>query len=220
MAVSPGLNPNPHVSLPRPHPSWTGPYQVGVQGQSLATSLQESCSQDQDARAGQAQSRHPEPTMGLRAWTPRSSSELGGLALRTSKDILRVCPGPQSSHSLAGKDVEPNGQPLPRDEGPPTPGSATKGPPVRAWPREEGVSRDSCPRVPGGAALNPSLQVWEAWRKGRSHKPLLLAVLSKPPSPQNTGCGGEGAAGERLWAARWHSGPEHTVRGGPGAFLL
>ncbi|XP_053058747.1 oxysterol-binding protein-related protein 5 isoform X5 [Acinonyx jubatus] len=29
-----------------------------------------------------------------------------------------------------GKDLEPNGQPLPRDEGPPTPGSATKGPPV------------------------------------------------------------------------------------------
>ncbi|XP_039091388.1 oxysterol-binding protein-related protein 5 isoform X2 [Hyaena hyaena] len=29
-----------------------------------------------------------------------------------------------------GKDVEPNGQPLPRDEGPPTPGSATKGPPA------------------------------------------------------------------------------------------
>uniref|UniRef100_A0ABI7W5X9 Uncharacterized protein n=1 Tax=Felis catus TaxID=9685 RepID=A0ABI7W5X9_FELCA len=28
-----------------------------------------------------------------------------------------------------GKDLEPNGQPLPRDEGPPTPGSATKGPP-------------------------------------------------------------------------------------------
>ncbi|XP_042814580.1 oxysterol-binding protein-related protein 5 isoform X1 [Panthera tigris] len=29
-----------------------------------------------------------------------------------------------------GKELEPNGQPLPRDEGPPTPGSATKGPPV------------------------------------------------------------------------------------------
>ncbi|XP_004393846.1 PREDICTED: oxysterol-binding protein-related protein 5 isoform X2 [Odobenus rosmarus divergens] len=29
-----------------------------------------------------------------------------------------------------GKDVEPNGPSLPRDEGPPTPGSATKGPPA------------------------------------------------------------------------------------------
>nr|XP_060463534.1 oxysterol-binding protein-related protein 5 isoform X1 [Panthera onca] len=29
-----------------------------------------------------------------------------------------------------GKELEPSGQPLPRDEGPPTPGSATKGPPV------------------------------------------------------------------------------------------
>ena len=39
--------------------------------------------------------------------------------------------------------MEPNGQPLPRDEGPPTPGSATKGPPVRAWPWEEGDSPPS-----------------------------------------------------------------------------
>lgn len=34
--------------------------------------------------------------------------------------------------TLAGKDMEPNGPSLPRDEGPPTPSSATKGPPVRA----------------------------------------------------------------------------------------
>ncbi|OWK17404.1 hypothetical protein Celaphus_00013136, partial [Cervus elaphus hippelaphus] len=31
-----------------------------------------------------------------------------------------------------GKDMEPHGSSPPRDEGPPTPGSATKVPPVRA----------------------------------------------------------------------------------------
>lgn len=93
-----------------------------------------------------------------------------------------VCPprpGPHLGHCLAGKDTEPNGPLPPRDEGPPTPGSATKGPPVRAWlwegsgtrglPREQqkvarGVGGAGAPapaRCPSlcvlrGAALDPA----------------------------------------------------------------
>lgn len=86
-------------------------------------------------------------------------------------------PSTHSRHSLTGKDMEPTSPALPRDEGPPTPGSATKVPPVR------GPGAGSLPRVSGkwlkegragalpsllfpcvcvGGQLNPGLQTQRA----------------------------------------------------------
>ena len=71
------------------------------------------------------------------------------------------CPGPHTGCSLAGKDMEPHGPSPTRDEGPPTPGSATKVPPVSpavGGPGTGGLPEGSrtCPRhgqqAPGPAA--------------------------------------------------------------------
>uniref|UniRef100_A0A8D1D8T2 Uncharacterized protein n=1 Tax=Sus scrofa TaxID=9823 RepID=A0A8D1D8T2_PIG len=90
-----------------------------------------------------------------------------------------------------GKDMEPNGPSPPRDEGPPTPGSATKVPPVRGPRGRTGV---------GGTEL----------ARWVFHQSRLPGVTWHQEAGPGEGCG-------RQVAFRDRTSP--GAKGGPGALL-
>ncbi|TEA11787.1 hypothetical protein DBR06_SOUSAS6910288 [Sousa chinensis] len=111
------------------------------------------------------------------------------------------CPGPHAGHSLAGKDMEPNSPSPPRDEGPPTPGSATKVPPVgaRLWedPRQGACPGDDGKWLEGGDSraagrthrCQPlALNQGGCWSRGRSHRACELFIKAIFLSNTGRGC--------------------------------